>query len=108
MNSNNMAQMNLVLSPVSIPDLVALIATEIETRLFNRNTFSTPPPTAEPVRLYGDRAASNYLGCTPLTVQNLRKRGAIPFYRYGRKVYFLSSELDQALKVENRRYKNRK
>jgi len=92
---------NVILSSVSIPDLVDLIACEIETRLQNREQ---PAPIPEPQRLYGDRSAAQYLGCTPLTVQKLRKSGQISYYRYGRKYYYIASELDQALKVSARKF----
>ena len=100
--------MNVVLSPVSIPDLINQIANEIETRILNRAaaTTTTPPPTStpEPKRLYGDRAAAGYLGCSVMTIQSLRRSGAISFYRTGRKVFYISSELDSSLKVQNRKF----
>jgi len=95
---------NVILSSVSIPDLVDLIACEIETRFQKQEQ---PTPTPEPQRLYGDRSAAQYLGCTPLTIQKLRKSGEIPYYRYGRKFYFIASELDQALKVSARKFGKR-
>jgi len=93
---------NLILSPIGIPDLVSLIAGEIESRLINFAKLTQPQ--VESQRLFGDRAAANYLGCTPLTIGKLRKSGTIPFYRYGRKYYYLSNELDEVLKVESRRF----
>jgi excisionase family DNA binding protein len=101
MNFKSWQMQNVILSSVSIPDLVDLIACEIETRLHNRER---PTPTPEPQRLYGDRSAAQYLGCTPLTIQKLRKSGEIPYYRYGRKFYFITSELDQTLKVSARKF----
>jgi excisionase family DNA binding protein len=97
--------MNLVLSPVSIPELVSLIADEVSTRILNRQPISTTPPTTpEPIRLYGDRAAAGYLGCSIMTIQALRRSGAISFYRTGRKVFYISSELDESLKVQARKF----
>ena len=67
--------------------------------------ISTPPPTIpEPVRLFGDNAAARYLGCSIMTVQSLRRNGAISFYRTGRKVFYISSELDESLKVQSRKF----
>jgi len=94
---------NVILSPIEIPALIALIAAELENRILNR-PLATNTPTAEPIRLYGDKAAAQYLGCAKLTVQNLRKSGVLPFYRLGRKVYFISSELDATLKVSARKF----
>jgi len=92
---------HLLLSPVAIPDLVNLIASELETRLQKRETAT---PSAEPIRLYGDRAAATYLGCSILTVGKLRKSGQVPYYRYGRKFYYIAAELDQALKISQRKF----
>ncbi len=66
------------------------------------NTLSTPTP--EPLRLYGDRAAAQYLGCSIMTIQALRRNGAISFYRTGRKVYYISTELDESLRVQQRKF----
>lgn len=99
--------MNVVLSPVSIPDLINQIANEIENRILNRAAATpTPAPTTtpEPIRLYGDRAAAGYLGCSVMTIQSLRRNGSISFYRTGRKVFYISSELDESLKVQNRKF----
>lgn len=97
--------MNVVLSPISIPDLVNQIAAEVETRILNRQPQSNPPiPASEPVRLYGDKAAAGHLGCSIMTMQALRRSGAIPFYRTGRKVFYISTELDESLKVQNRKF----
>jgi len=98
--------MNLILSPISVDDLINQIAAEIERRTLNRIAPSSPPPPnpAEPIRLYGDRAGAAYLGCSIMTIQKLRKRGSVPFYRTGRKVFYLSNELDEALKVNPRKF----
>ena len=97
--------MNVVLSPISIPDLVNQIANEIETRLYRRLDITPPQSQPHPIRLTGDKAAAAYLHCSVVSVQNLRNSGAIPFYRMGRKVYYLSTELDEALRVQNRKFK---
>ena len=101
--------MNFVLSPISIPDLINQIANEIEARLQRQQQLSiasSSDPT-EPIRLYGDKAASQYLNCSVMTMQSLRRSGAIPFYRTGRKVFFISTELDSALKVQSRKFGNK-
>jgi excisionase family DNA binding protein len=94
---------NVILSSVAIPELVDLIACEVESRLKTHDQL-TQPPQSEPQRLFGDRAAAEYLGCAPLTIFKLRKSGQIPYYRFGRKFYFITSELDQTLKVSARKF----
>ena len=93
---------NVILSPIEIPALINLIASEIEARLLTREQAT--PAASAPIKLIGDKAAAAYLGCSKLTVSNLRKAGTIPFYRYGRKNYFWSNELDQELKVSARKF----
>lgn len=103
---------NIILSVIEIPALIDLIADEVVTQLLNRQpsiqipTPPTPPtPTSsEPVRLFGDKAAAKYLGCSVMTVQNLRKSGRISFYRTGRKVYYVTTELDSALQFTPRKF----
>ena len=71
---------------------------------------TTPTPSAhpDPIRLVGDRAGANYLGCSIMTIQHLRRSGAVSYYRMGRKVYYLSNELDAALKVQARKFQKSK
>ena len=55
------------------------------------------PPTDEQ-RIYGDKGLAKYLNCTIQTVSRLKHAGKIPFHRYGRKYYYLRSEIDKAFK----------
>lgn len=55
------------------------------------------PPTDEQ-RIYGDRGLAEYLNCTIQTVSRQKKAGKVPFHRYGRKYYYLRSEIDKAFK----------
>lgn len=50
------------------------------------------------VMLIGDKALAEYLGCTIQTVSRLKKKGKLTFHRYGRKYYYKSDEIDDALK----------
>ena len=68
----------------------------------------TPPATPEPIRLFGDLAAAKYLGCSKMTLQSLRRNGSIPFIRTGRKLIYLSTELDAALSVKARKFQKSK
>jgi excisionase family DNA binding protein len=107
MKLNHGIMQNVILSPIEIPALVNLLVSEIETRILNRQPATPIPPATEMIRLFGDKAAAQYLGCSIMTVQTLRRSGAISFYRTGRKVFYISSELDESLKVQNRKF-NRK
>ena len=66
-----------------------------------------PTPTPEPLRLYGDLQAAKYLGCSKMTIQSLRRNGSIPFYRTGRKIIYISNELDQSLQVKVRKFQKK-
>ncbi|NVN96954.1 helix-turn-helix domain-containing protein [Candidatus Nomurabacteria bacterium] len=55
-----------------------------------------PPPDEQ--RFYGDKDLAKYLNCTVQTVSRLKHAGKIPFHRYGRKYYYLRSEIDTSFK----------
>ncbi len=59
---------------------------------------SVPPPDDQ--RIHGDLALSKYLDCTVQTINRLKMAGKIPAHRYGRKYYYLRSEIDAAFKVK--------
>lgn len=59
---------------------------------------SEPQAPTDEQRLYGDKQLGEYLNCTIQTVSRLKKAGKIPFHRYGRKYYYLRSEIDKAFK----------
>jgi len=95
---------NLILSNIDISEFVTLLADEMERRQLVKPT-PEPQQIEEPdKRLYGDKSAAQYLGCTVLTIAKLRRTGQIPFYRYGSRYYFIAQELDKALKHEARRF----
>jgi len=101
-----MNMQNIILTPIAVSDLVNLIANEMDSRMAARKLNpETTLPTPEPdKRLYGDKAAAEYLGCSVLTIAKLRRSGQIPFYRYGARYYFIAQQLDAALKHEARRF----
>jgi excisionase family DNA binding protein len=91
---------NLVVSTIPIAELVNRITAEVVNQIIQY--IEKPVVTQESKRLYGDKEAAAYLGCSVMSVQKLRKTGQISFYRYGRKCYYLNNELDEALKVPRR------
>jgi len=90
---------NLILSTVPIPELASMITAEVVKQI---QQYVEKPIQIESKKLYGDKVAAAYLGCSVMTVQKLRKTGQISYFRYGRKCYYLSNELDEALKVPKR------
>jgi len=57
-----------------------------------------PQTPTDEQRIYGDKELAKYLNCTIQTINRLKKAGKIPFHRYGRKYYYLRSEIDKAFK----------
>jgi excisionase family DNA binding protein len=94
---------DLILSTIPIPDLIDQIVEKMQARITDTQPANPPLPFPD-TRLYGDKAAANHIGCTVQTIIAMRKRGEIPFYRYGRKYFYKANEIDSALKVEGRRF----
>ena len=94
----------LILSPVSIDELVVRLADELERRSAAKPlpTPDTTPP--EQKRLYGDKAAALHIGCTHQAVGKLRKAEKIRFYTLGTRYYYYAHELDQDLRGGNHRF----
>jgi predicted DNA-binding transcriptional regulator AlpA len=89
---------NVILSSVSIPDLVDLIACEIETRLLNREQTTTPQPEAD--RWMNLPELCEYLPDRPqkATVYSWVSNSLIPCHKGSKKLRFLKSEIDLWLK----------
>lgn len=95
-----MSQIQLI--NLTITDLKCIISDVVKVEIQKLPQVDINP--SEPNRLYGDKAAAAYLGCQPLTIGKLRISGTIPYYRYGRRYYYIASELDQALKGGGKRF----
>lgn len=52
------------------------------------------------IKLCGIRNGAAYVGCAPSTFQKLKNLGKIPFYEVGKRVFFYSDEIDEALKCK--------
>lgn len=62
-------------------------------------------PEQQPEQIIsGDKELAERLGCTVQTIHKLRHAGALPFYRFGHRVYYKAHEVDQALKVNPRKF----
>lgn len=70
---------------------------ELQT-LIEKLVKAEPLPPTDEQRIYGDRGLAEYLNCTIQTVSRQKKAGKVPFHRYGRKYYYLRSEIDKAFK----------
>lgn len=59
-------------------------------------TGKTEPPDEQ--RIYGDKELGLYLNCTKQTITRYKRKGMLPFYRTGRKYYYMRAEIDKAFK----------
>ena len=53
-------------------------------------------------KVYGIRGIAEYIGCSPAKAQNMKTAGILPFSEVGRRGFFYTSEVDKALKKEDR------
>lgn len=95
---------NIILSSVAIPDLVELMANEMERRATLRSPLNPDIQPTENRRLYGDKAGADHIGCTPLTMGKLRKAGKVRFYTLGTRYYYYAHELDEDLRGGKKRF----
>jgi len=88
----------------TLPGMVYGLKQQVSELTTKFDTFinSVHNPTGQPLpdeqRIYGDKALAEYLNCTVQTVSRLKMAGNIPFHRYGRKYYYLRSEIDLGFK----------
>ena len=73
----------VVISTIPIPDLINMIADELERRAAIRSAPPPDNPPPEPKRLYGYKAAAEHIGCTPQEIGKLRKSEKIRYYTLG-------------------------
>lgn len=57
-------------------------------------------PALKRQRIDGVRELAKYLGVANSTAQNLRGRNLFPVYEAGKRVFFYSDEVDNALRVK--------
>lgn len=95
---------NVILSTCSIPDLVNLIACEIEGRLLDREK-NTSPPAADPERWMNLQDLIDYLPDhpKPQTVYSWCHNKLIPYSKKGKKLLFQKSAVDAWMESGHRR-----
>ena len=82
----------------NLPATVQSLAKKLDelTNLIKTLVNADPIPEPDEIRFYGDRELANYLSCNIQTIYRLKKARKIPFKKYGRKYYYLRSEIDKA------------
>ena len=66
------------------------------TALVESTLKAEPQPDPDEQRFYGDSELANYLHCNIQTIYRLKKAGKLPYKKYGRKYFYLRSEIDKA------------
>lgn len=56
------------------------------------------PQECKGEKINGIRGGAAYVGCSPSKMQDLKNKGVVPYYQVGKKIFFFSNELDNALK----------
>jgi len=95
---------NIIISQIAVPDFVDMLANELDRRAALRSQATPEIQPTEKKRLYGDKAAADHIGCTPLTMGKLRKDGKVRFYSLGTRYFYYAHELDEDLRGGNRRF----
>jgi excisionase family DNA binding protein len=82
----------------NLPGLVEGLQSKVDklTILIQNLVKIEPLPEPDEVRLYGDKELAEYLHCNIQTIYRLKKAKKIPFRKYGRKYFYLRSEIDLA------------
>ncbi|MFZ4549475.1 MAG: helix-turn-helix domain-containing protein [Bacteroidales bacterium] len=62
--------------------------------LFEKLVNAEPQPEPDETRFYGDKELADYLRCNIQTIYRLKKAGKLPFKKYGRKYFYLRSEIN--------------
>jgi excisionase family DNA binding protein len=81
-----------------LPTTVDLLVQKVDrlTSLIETLVKAEPAPEPDETRYYGDRELAKYLNCNIQTIYRLKKARKLPFRKYGRKYYYLRSEIDKA------------
>lgn len=82
---------NIILTPIAIPELVNLIACEIESRIIKREENNSFVEFA-PKKLHSIQELANFLQVSNTTAQKYKNEGC-PCIQYGRKVVFDTDEV---------------
>ena len=82
----------------TLPQSVEVLQQKVDklTSLVETLVKAEPAPEPDEIRFYGDKELAEYMNCNIQTIYRLKKAGKLPFRKYGRKYYYLRSEIDKA------------
>ncbi|SOD12393.1 helix-turn-helix domain-containing protein [Pedobacter xixiisoli] len=89
---------NIILTSIDIDSLEKIIKNSVAAAIAS----SIPETTSKDnEQTFSISELAEYLKVTKATIHAYKKRGVFKFYQTGRTVYFIKSEVDAALKIEN-------
>jgi hypothetical protein len=89
-----------------LPATVDLLVQKVDklTTLIETLVNAEPAPEPDEVRFYGDKELAMYLKCDVQTIYRYKKADKLPYRKFGRKYYYLRSEIDKAgIKIGSRK-----
>ncbi|WP_276363549.1 helix-turn-helix domain-containing protein [Daejeonella sp. H1SJ63] len=99
---------NVFLTSLTTPEVKQLFRQELENFFQEKAFLNSTEPRIEENERFTISELADYLKCTKATIHAYKKRGVFPYYQTGRTVYFIKSEIDEALAAtkSNKRKKN--
>jgi excisionase family DNA binding protein len=81
-----------------LPTSVEQLITKVDnlTKLVEKLFAVEPVTEPDEQRFYGDSELAEYLHCNIQTIYRMKKDGKLPYKKYGRKYFYLRSEIDKA------------
>lgn len=81
---------------VDVEKLSSVFAKKVIEMLDEQTAF--PPQINERERIDGIRGLANHIRCSVSKAQDLKNKGKIPFHEVGKRVFFYSDEINEAIK----------
>lgn len=85
----------VILSSIPLGELVLAIQTAVKQELERNSEFETPP---QPKSLLTRKETANILGISLVTLNTYTKRGIIPSYVVGNKIFYKQDEVNSSLR----------
>lgn len=87
---------NFINLEMDYEEISSILAKKIAEKLEGR--IAPPYQAVERKRIDGIRGLANHIRCSVSKAQDLKNKGKIPFHEVGKRVFFYSDEIDEAIK----------
>ena len=88
---------NVILTSLTAPEIKQLFRDELVQFFKDISPSTSPAAPVDPVQQFNISEVAEYLKCSKATIHNYKNNKSIPFHQIGRTVYFIKSEVDEAL-----------